>query len=191
MSTSERLKYERMWREFPDYRVNSPGESVLLKWLAIVKPKPGSSVIDFGCGPGRAATVMGLMGFRMTLVDIADNCLDPEVADLVDAGKLAFTCMDFTETGHLLPHADHGYCCDVMEHMPPDRVDAAIAQIIGKVRDAFFLVSLSEDNFGEEIGEDLHLTVQPFTWWRDKFREHGTLFDARDLIANAMFRVRR
>lgn len=203
---TERLKYERMWRDFPDYRMNSPGELVLLKWLGIVKPKPGASIIDFGCGPGRASMVMGLMGFKVTMVDIADNCLDPDVRDLVNHGRLRFEVGDFTaqypaavfvngngvtEAFETYALADHAYCCDVMEHIPPERVDRAIINILGAVRDAFFLVNFRDDHFGADAGEPLHLTVRPFPWWRDKFREHGTLVEARDLIVNGMFRVTR
>lgn len=190
---TERLKYERMWRDFPDYRMNSPGELVLLKWLGITKPKPGASVIDFGCGPGRASMVMGLMGFQVTMVDIASNCLDPDVRDLVDAGRLSFQQGDLCERDlwAKLPKADYGYCCDVMEHISPIWVDTVINNVVTAASESFFLVNLREDAFGADAGEPLHLTVQPFTWWRDKFREHGGLTEARDLIVNGMFRVSR
>lgn len=193
---TERRKYERVWSEIPDYRVNSPGEQMLMPWLKIVKPKPHATIIDFGCGCGRAPMVMGLMGFRVTMVDIADNCLDPDVRELVDRGQMTFHSFDFSaplpgkefrDWGNLA--ADHGYCCDVMEHIPPERVDDTIANILACVSDAFFLVNFHEDHFGADIGDTLHLTVRPFSWWRDKFREHGTLIEARDLVGKGIFRV--
>ena len=49
----EKDKYERMWA-VKDYRSNSPGERLL-----IYSPKSsftkGESIIDLGCGTGRAA----------------------------------------------------------------------------------------------------------------------------------------
>ena len=44
---------------------------------------------------------------------------------------------------------------------------------------------------GALIGEALHLTVRPFLFWRDLFRELGTLHDARDLIGEGVFCVSR
>lgn len=192
MENPERAKYERLWADHPDYRINSPGELVLLQWLKAVKPLPRASIIDFGCGPGRASMVMGLMGFNVTMVDIAENCLDPDVRGLVDAGRLRFVRADLTAPGAWdLEPADIGYCCDVMEHLPTEHVEPVIAAIVGLVKDAFFLVNFREDGFGKDIGEPLHLTVQPFPWWLDVFRRHGNVVDARDLIANGMFRVTR
>ena len=190
---TERQKYEKVWASIPDYRVNSPGEQMLMPWLKIVKPKPNASVIDFGCGCGRAAMVMGLMGFKVIMLDLAENCLDPDVRELVDAGRLSFYATSLLDVSQTLGFwgQDHGYCCDVMEHIPPDQVDMVIGNIMRSVKDAFFLVNFNEDHFGEDVGETLHLTVQPFTWWREKFREHGSLIDARDLIGKGIFRVTR
>jgi hypothetical protein len=52
---------------------------------------------------------------------------------------------------------------------------------------AFFSISFNQDVMGEMIGEPLHLTVQPFTWWRDTFRELGTLYEARDILGEGIF----
>ena len=188
---AERAKYERLWGEVPDYRINSPGEQMLMPWLKIVKPLPQASVIDFGCGGGKAAMVMGLMSFRVRLVDIAANCLAPEVAELVAAGRLSFRAADITDPGLDLEPADLGYCCDVMEHIPTDRVEQTIRNIVRIAADSFFLVNFCDDHFGADIGETLHLTVRPYSWWLDLFRSLATITDARDLCGKGIFRVAR
>ena len=43
--------------------------------------------------------------------------------------------------------------------------------------------------FGKEIGEPLHVTVMPFTWWRDRLGEVGEVLDARDLMHGGVFHV--
>jgi hypothetical protein len=41
------------------------------------------------------------------------------------------------------------------------------------------------------IGKTLHQTVQPFTWWRDSFRELATVVECRDLFDNSVFLLER
>jgi CRISPR/Cas system-associated exonuclease Cas4 (RecB family) len=41
----------------------------------------------------------------------------------------------------------------------------------------FLGIALVPDQFGVWMGTPLHLTVQPFTWWRDSLKELGTVVD--------------
>jgi hypothetical protein len=54
-----------------------------------------------------------------------------------------------------------------MEHVPPEEVDAVLANIVTSARKVFFCISTVPDRMGALIGEDLHLTVQPPAWWRE------------------------
>src|ERR1041385_938241 len=63
------------------------------------------------------------------------------------------------------------FCADVMEHIPPDRVDQVLDNILHAAEHVFFAISTVPDNMGELIGETLHLTVQPFSWWLEKFQK--------------------
>ena len=74
-----------------------------------------------------------------------------------------------------------------MEHIPPEFVDETLKNIFRSADKVFFQICLQEDHFGQELGETLHLTVKPFTWWRDKISEYATLIEARDLIHNGLF----
>lgn len=159
----ERDKYRAMWRHDP-YRRFSPGET-LLEDIKIALAMPvGASVIDFGCGTGRAAASLAKAGYSVLGLDFADNCLDKGVA-------LPFLAADLTDLPPL--SAQFGICCDVMEHIPPQFIGDVLSGIARSIdHAAFFSISLHPDAFGSVIGERLHLSVMPAEWWEEKLKGH-------------------
>jgi len=106
----ETLKYGRIW-ERSEYRVIAPGEDLAQLFLAQARPRPGTSVIDFGCGTGRGALMLALIGkLNVTMVDFVGNCLDPEVRDMLvtQAHALRFIKADLEKP--LPVAAEYGYC---------------------------------------------------------------------------------
>ena len=110
--------------------------------------------------------------------------------DFVDARERKIT---FYKQNLWMPWPDkhwaYGYCCDVMEHIPPEKVDKVLANIMAHCGKTFFSISFQEDHFGRKVGHPLHLTVRPFEWWRDKLAEHGAVHQGRDLIGMGVFFV--
>lgn len=181
----ERAKYEKAWGH-DAYRRFAPGEVIVKHYTQQIRPQKGK-VIDFGAGTGRAAYLLHKLGFDVTMIDIADNCLDEEVREEIGHRLIVANLWEPMD----LPKAPEGYCTDVMEHIPEEKVDAVIANTLNLCERVFFHICLREDHFGSELGEHLHLTVKPFAWWRDKLMAHGTLLDGRDLINNGWFYVQR
>jgi SAM-dependent methyltransferase len=177
LAAAERRKYERAWA-MPRYRTYSPGEQVLPIFRSLVRKR--GTLIDLGCGTGRAGQALFESGFDVTLMDFADNCVEERELPFLKQ-NLWSRWPDRTW--------DYGYCCDVMEHIPPEKVEPALEQIFKHCHRVFFSVHFGEDGFGELLGERLHLTIQPFVWWRDLFGEYGTVKDARDLIGMGTFYV--
>jgi hypothetical protein len=68
---------------------------------------------------------------------------------------------------------DYGICCDVMEHIPPEKVDDVLKEISLAVwrGPVFFSISSDHDGFGREIGETLHISLYPPDWWEEKLKE--------------------
>lgn len=159
---TERDKYRLMW-QFDGYRKKSPGEGIVPVFLKVAKPK--GLVIDFGCGTGRAGLALKKAGLDVFLVDFADNCRDQE------ALKLPFLEWDLTRPCPV--SAKFGLCTDVMEHIPPDDVEAVIRNIMASAKMVFFQISTRPDVRGKMIGKTLHLTVRPHKWWRELFKELG------------------
>ncbi|MBX5238633.1 bifunctional 2-polyprenyl-6-hydroxyphenol methylase/3-demethylubiquinol 3-O-methyltransferase UbiG [Rhizobium sp. NLR22b] len=156
LAASERAKYERMWAR-PEYRVWSPGKDSAEEAIATFG---ASSVIDFGCGEGKALDqflASGMEVIGIDLVSLREGVIEACLWDL---------------PADLKP-ASWGFCADVMEHIPTDKVEAVLSNIAGKVRlGCYFRISTEPDGMGALIGERLHLTVRDAVWWGHRVREH-------------------
>ena len=190
----EKAKYEKAWSHTA-YRNSSPGEVFVADFIQMECETNGTDglvseglLADFGCGCGRASLLFHRMGLQVDCYDIAENCFDPEVAEVMAPylRNMGFWSDEFKQVESFY---DYGYCCDVMEHIPPERVDEVIKSIVSKCRRVFFSVCFENDHFGEHLEEHLHLTVQPFLWWRNKFLEYGNVIAAKDLFSNGVFLI--
>ena len=181
-ATIERTKYETIW-QFGSYRKFSPGLESVDRFMSIIDPKPGRTLCDFGCGEGKAGLEFEKRGLKVSYVDITDSALHPDIdRDKFTRGPI------WRYAG---PKFDLAYCCDVMEHIPTEFTMLTLDKIISSAAISWFQICNVPDEFGRLIGEPLHLTVRPFTWWRDRISEIGSLMDARDMCGNSLFVVAR
>ena len=151
---AERTKYVETWKH-DDYARTSPGLRHLAGALEWMQPEAGASITDWGSGSGQAADAMVEKGFDVRMVDIASNAYRGPHGPVIEA------CL--WELPADMPATDYGFCADVMEHLPPDRVDQVFEQIAARTRVAcYFQIALFEDNW---YGRKLHLSVFPPEWW--------------------------
>lgn len=176
----ERDKYRLMWG-FDSYRTNSPSEDLAPFILAVLQPD--GLTLDFGCGTGRASLAMAQKGVNMLLIDFADNCRDHE------ALTLPFLEWDLTEP--LPMKAGHGFCCDVMEHIPTDQVAIVLENIMAAANKVFFSISTVSDSCGALIQHELHLTVRPHEWWAEMLGQAGTIQWQQQNDADSRFVLQR
>lgn len=186
----EALKYGKLWQT-PEYRAVAPGEHVAQLFLEQAKPKPGSTCIDFGCGTGRGSLHLACFGaMNVTMVDFTGNCLDPELKQACEtqAHVLRFVKADLEKPLPVV--AEYGFCTDVMEHIPPAKVDQVLDHILMAARHVFFMISLVDDVCGQLIGEPLHLSVHPFAWWLEQFTKRECIIHwSQDAGESALFYV--
>jgi uncharacterized Rossmann fold enzyme len=160
---TEAEKYAIVWQSL-DYGRMSPAEQivdVIDGWLP-----PGADVLDLGCGAGRAAVKLTEKGHHVHLIDFVENSRD-EVAM-----GLPFTKADLSKP---LPiSAEYGYCCDVMEHIPPGEVSSVLENIASAVsRGCLFRIEFEPDAFGPMLlGTPLHLSVHDHIWWSEELARH-------------------
>lgn len=172
--SDEQQKYMKCWN-VEDYRKVSPGERCVDMFLEAVQDimpeHQGQTLIDFGCGTGRAAMRLDET-FDVTPMDFACNALDEAVAK--HFGE-RFVEHDITRKTAL--KAEWGYCSDVMEHLPPEQVDDALDAIFESCDNVFFQIATIPDHFGghPDIKEQLHLTVWDYDQWLKKFSDHGVV----------------
>lgn len=185
LAAAEAAKYDRMWA-YEEYAVCAPGEGLVEPFVEIARPAPGASIIELGCGTARAGLKLHELGYRVRLLDLTDAGLEPRAREVLGGGMITAPLW-----GDWWGQYDFGFCCDVMEHVPPEYTMLVVDRILGHCRAAFFHICLVPDGFGRVIGEPLHLTVMPFVWWRDRLAAAGRLVEARDLIRNGLFHVER
>lgn len=159
----ERDKYVRAWM-LDAYRAYSPAETLVTEIAGMIGA-PSGPVIDFGCGTGRAGIKLAALGYDVVLVDFVSAARDHE------ALELPFVEWDLTKPCPL--RAPFGYCCDVLEHIPREQVEAVIQNILASAETVFFQVSTVPDSFGAVIGQTLHMTVEPHDWWFGAFEKAG------------------
>jgi len=179
---TEREKYEAVW-EHDAYRKVSPGEREVERAFARMGCVEGESLNDFGAGTGRATLRFADKGLRVLAIDIADNALDEIVP---------FYRADLSEEDlpGRVPAAEYGFCCDVLEHIPPHKLHAVLCNLRALTTKAAWLrIATRPDVMGARlIGRPLHLNVRPGDWWTERLRGHWgaveTVEDTgRDVIA--------
>lgn len=167
--TDEQKKYQKCWN-LDAYRKYSPGEQLVDQFLESSNWKPGKTLIDWGCGSGRAGSKLHTRGLDVTLVDFAFNALDEDVeAELKEWNNFRFIEHDLTNKTDL--SSEFGFCTDMLEHVPEEDVDKVLNTILDASKHVFFQIATSEDHFGQhpDIDDHLHLTVHGYFWWLQKF----------------------
>lgn len=193
LRAAEQELYANMWGSVDDYAKHSPGVAYLPAFLQIIGDKRGS-VLDAGCGSGKAGLQLRNLDFDVTLCDLTDEGLVDE------ARELPFKSACLWHDLHLaaprtyvlrtpIPFT-YVYCCDVMEHIPPQFTMLCVQRMLDVVNEGvFFGISLVPDQFGIWMGRPLHQTVQGFEWWRDCLAELGNVAEARDLLTAGLYYV--
>lgn len=153
--TSEREKYRKAWAT--KAYGTSPGRAIasdVLPWFAELNC---ASLTDYGCGDGQAMRFFEQRIPSVLGVDLMGSAMGAD--GLVWEAPLWDLPPD-------LPATDFAFSSDTLEHLPPEYVDRALAQIAAKTRaGGFFQISCVSDRTGQEINETLHLTVRPPEWW--------------------------
>ena len=193
--TQERAKYVRMWDEVEDYRKTSPGEALVGPTLVLLGLRPGMRIVDVGCGVGRAGLKFSQLMLMVTLLDATPDALDEEVKAAVADDDAPIIFKEENVWGNwptrLDGPQDLDYCCDVLEHIPTEFAMLVVQRCLEAAPRALLHISTEHDGFGLAIGDTLHLTVKPFTWWRDRLADVGWLLEARDLLASGLFLLER
>lgn len=196
LSQVEREKYERVW-DIPSYGDFSPGERLVEHFERICHhplDEADVTIIDFGCGGGKASRLFQEHGFQHVIpVDHTRKGITDDRWEYLRDRFVEANLWHLDDVGELLAPAPNGlrigYCTDVMEHIPIEATMLTIQQIMSHCDQCWFQICTLPDEFGKAIGEPLHVTVMPFTWWRDRLSEFGEIVDARDLMHAGVFYV--
>jgi SAM-dependent methyltransferase len=182
--SAQRDLYQGIW-SLPSYGINSPGEKHVEMFCEMTGTQMRGSVLDAGCGSGKAAVALAAKGFDVTLCDLTPDGLIEAARDL----PFYEACL-WHNLKRAIGFKDWVFCCDVLEHVPQEFTMLTIARLLEVARRGVFLsIDFQPDDFGVWMGQPLHQTVQPFLWWKARLAEMGHLRECRDLIACGVFLV--
>lgn len=182
LAVAEREKYERVWAH-DAYRRYSPGASLVDTAIKRLGMRPGDTMIDFGCGTGRPAMRFMDRGLAAIGIDHTSAALDAEARRTI---RFEQACLWNLPTDL---RADWGFCTDVMEHIPPERVHDVLLGIAERTaKGVFFQIALTRDGFGPQIiGAPLHLTIRSASWWFERLWRHWPAVEVDDRETTAIF----
>lgn len=177
LSEKERKKYETVWKSLPEYRENSAADYLVPEFLLHFQSQiqKGQTIIDFGCGTARTAPLLTAASLQVVLIDICVDSLDPEIFLETFSSKPAYTFFQESlwELSEKVRPADWFICFDVMEHLPEEKIESALEGFAKRTKlGGAFSIGLCEDLSGKLIGETLHLTIKPASWWLDRIERH-------------------
>jgi len=190
--TAEQKKYYKAW-QVEQYRGYSPGEGLVPVFLDSYNPEDSEdiSIIDYGCGPGRAGLALSEAGLDVLMLDFVPNALDQAVEEQLGDG-LRFLQRDLTQP--LDVASEWGYCCDVCEHIPEEDIDKVLDNILSSSNSVFFQISNFTESYGDHpaVKEELHMNVQDYWYWLKKFAEHkGVVRRSNRLYGLSIYMVSR
>src|SRR6266478_2401421 len=102
----ERAKYTEIWRDVPAYRAYSPGMENVSRFMRVMNPERGSTLIDIGCGTGEAGLELERLGLDVHWIDITDAGLHPDIS------RSKFIQATLWENWRGRYWYDYGFCCD-------------------------------------------------------------------------------
>jgi 2-polyprenyl-3-methyl-5-hydroxy-6-metoxy-1,4-benzoquinol methylase len=142
----------------------------------VLKKLNVKTVLDVGCGTGKADVKLLEAGYDVTLVDHVENCLLYE--DLRRNFILAPAWNIPLQEKH-----DMLLSIDVLEHIPPELVDAVLSEYARLGKRALFQIAMFSDIWE---GVEMHLSIHEADVWIKKIKKH---FKTAILVENAGLRI--
>jgi ubiquinone/menaquinone biosynthesis C-methylase UbiE len=158
LKETERQKYERYWLE-PGERVNSPAMRAMDEFIEKAREAEIVSILDLGCGMGRSTVALLDAGFDACACDIAHNCLNDDIRDLLGE---RFTPGPMWDIPFDDDYFDCVFCVDVLEHIPEDLLGDALHEV-ARVAPLAYVEWATFDRV--VAGLHVHMTVHPNAWW--------------------------
>lgn len=154
---SETNKYERIWK-VPDYMYWSGECEEISKFLTWIAGRPVKNILVLGCGQGYGLHKLTRAGYEVFGIDLVDVLEFPEY-------KKKLTIAPIWQLPYKSLHFDALLCCDVFEHLPPNKVVTALQEMNRVSKFWYCTISCRPDQLGKKIDETLHLSIYSPDWW--------------------------
>lgn len=157
----EKEKYVHQWAGQYKPSVCAP---VLAQYLQNTS-RLNQVLLDIGCGNGLTVGLLRAAGFFCDGVDI--TLRGKHRGQVPFDHEIGFHEAPVWQMPFKDDEYDYTFSTDVLEHLPTEMVDASIQEIYRVTREKTFHCIAT---FPHEVdGVDLHLTVRPIEWWKERF----------------------
>ena len=149
-----------------NYARGNGWEEVFARLAArIVKELNPETVLDVGCAYGYLVEGLRDLGVKAFGIDVSDYAISNAREDIRPF------CNVRSATERIAERYDLITCIEVMEHLSPDDLDAAITNMCN----ASDLIIFSSTPF--DYNEESHYSVNPPSFWAEKFAYNGFYHD--------------
>lgn len=162
----EKLKYQKAY-EIGVYNSPGPGQDLAGIAFESLGMKAGESIADYGCGLGYALGDFNDRGLQTVGCDIV-NSMNRDISEFVPFRECTIWSLPQN-----WPVTDWAYSTAVLEHIPPQYIDQTLKGIAEHTtKGGLFQVSFKEAVLSKYVGSQLHLTIRPIDWWKQKISEY-------------------
>ena len=157
--------YREIW-EKGKYRLGSTAQR-LVPFLKAIIPA-GATINDYGAGTGRADVLLAEAGYKLNLVDFADNALEDDARALIGPG-FTYHVAPLESLPADFPHAEWGICINVLMVVDPAKLDAIMVEMR---RTCDNLIIETYDWPDVRLGENRTLIQEDGKWWAEQARKY-------------------
>jgi len=162
----ESMKYDLMWMD--GYR--DANWHVLAKAVMRTADAKKHTLVDLGFGKGTAMAFFQSSGFQIEGVDISQYAVERQRFMGRTVYHSSLDDLSFFKDDQF----NVGFCNDVLEHMPPSDVEKSLEEMARVCSDYLFVsVCPRPAHNRSKDGVNLHLTVEPKSWWKEELGRFG------------------
>ncbi|MCK5283709.1 MAG: methyltransferase domain-containing protein [Nanoarchaeota archaeon] len=140
-------------------------------------------LIDFGFGRGTAMDFFESNGIYVAGVEISSHAVALQHKNGREVYHTSLDNLDMLKDNQF----NIGFCNDVIEHVPEHLVEPSLEEMTRVCSDYLFIsvCPTPSDHLSEE-GENLHLTVRPESWWKQKLEKYGKVEKKKLLFSRSL-----
>jgi 2-polyprenyl-3-methyl-5-hydroxy-6-metoxy-1,4-benzoquinol methylase len=137
-------------------------------------------ILDVGCGNGSGIELLLKNGFEVQGIDISSVAVE-----ICKKKGLKATQIAIYDIPSLKDNFDLVWCCDVLEHLPPESIGASIHCIKTKSERCLFSIS-TRQSIAKYNGKGVHLTVRPSEWWKSMLSNCFSISKTKETIDSVL-----
>jgi SAM-dependent methyltransferase len=163
-------RYSWLYKDGPYKKTHcaTPRISKFTDWAKQITDLENQSIVDLGCGRAELATLLPhkkYMGVDISTYVVEKNTKEFQGQDDIEFIRHSIDRLPFEDMSF-----DTAICCDVMEHVPENRVDRVLKEIFRVASAAMLTIDCAKARIKGPDGKNLHCTIKPLAWWKKKIQ---------------------